>query len=107
MKKVILTLLALSLAIPAAFAENTTVPKGEGKDHPCMKIEQACNAAGFVKGRAKEGKGLIVNCMKPLLAGKSVPGVTVDAATIQHCQDIRDKRSHNSGKGTVDSNTSK
>jgi hypothetical protein len=92
MKTAILTLLTLSLAIPAAFAEDATVPKGEGKDRPCMKIEQACSAAGFVKGGAKEGKDLFVNCVKPILDGKSVPSVAVDADTIKACQDIKTKR---------------
>ena len=102
MKKAILTLLALSLAIPAAFADDTTVPNGGGKDRPCMKIQQACNAAGFEKGKAKEGKGLVVHCMKPLLEGKSVPGVTVDAATIQTCQDIMAKNAQRPNKKAVE-----
>ena len=92
MKTALLTLLVLTLAIPAAFAEVTTAANGESKDHPCVKIQQACNAAGFAKGGAKERKGLFANCVKPILDGQDVPGVTVDAATIQACQNIKAKR---------------
>ena len=106
MKTAILTLLALSLAVPAAFAENPTALKGAGKDRPCMKIEQACEAAGFAKGKAKEGKGLVVNCMNPILEGKSVPGVTIDETTIQACKDIKAKRDQLRDKDKVDANKS-
>ena len=85
MKTVIMTLLALALAAPAVFAENAAPPKGQ--ERPCLKIEQACQAAGFMPGGAKEGKGIIVDCVKPLLAGKSVVGVTIEPATLQACQD--------------------
>ncbi len=85
-------LLAFTLTIPAAFAEETTVSNGAEQSKPCKQIEQACSAAGFVKGGAKEGKGLYVHCIRPLLEGKSVAGVTVDAATIQACQEKREKK---------------
>lgn len=87
MKKFALALLVLTLSVPAAFAKDTTKAKEVGKDHPCQRIQQACKAAGFIKGGAKEGKGLYVNCMEPILKGKTVEGVTVDAATLQSCQD--------------------
>lgn len=105
MKTVIMTLLALGLVITAGFAEDSATPKG--KDQPCLKIEQACKAAGFVKGGAKEGKGLIVDCVKPLLEGKNVLGVTVDAATRKACQDKSKARRASRDEGKVDPAKSK
>jgi hypothetical protein len=64
-----------------ALAKKTT----EGA-HPCKQVRKACEAGGFVKGSHKEGKGLIKDCMKPLLAGAVVAGVTADAGAIQGCQ---------------------
>jgi hypothetical protein len=55
-------------------------------EHPCKAIEASCKAAGFVKGKASEGKGLWKNCMQPIMDGQSVAGVSVDAATMQACQ---------------------
>jgi hypothetical protein len=55
-------------------------------DHPCKKIEAACEAAGFVKGGAKEGKGVFKNCLKPIIDGQTVNGVTVDPADAAACK---------------------
>lgn len=93
MKKVpFITLLTLLLFSSQASADNGTFPKGAQTDHPCLKIKQSCLAAGFVKGGAKEGKGLQANCEKPIMEGKMVTGVSVDAATVQAC---RDKKNEN------------
>jgi hypothetical protein len=107
MKRLALAVLALSLAAPAAFAQDAAPAKETGKDHPCQRIEQACKAAGFVKGGAKEGKGLYANCMKPILKGKSVAGVTVDAATLQSCQGNMAKAAQHDDKNKEDSSKSK
>lgn len=102
MKTMIMTLLALGLAVPAAFAEGGTVAPKE-KDRPCVRIEKACKDAGFVKGGAKEGKGLFVDCVKPILEWKSVLGVTVDSATRQACQDnIKAKLERDKAKAEAD-----
>ena len=104
MKTTILTLLALTLTISAAVAEVTTAPKAEDKDRPCKMIMKACYDAGFEKGEAKLGNGIFVDCMKPIMKGESVKGVTVDAATVQACQE---KRSQRHDKDKVDSTKSK
>ena len=83
--KLILSILFLALS-SVAMANNTATGAAMKGDHPCMKIKQACEAAGFVKGEAKNKKGLYVNCMKPIMSGQSVAGVSVDAATVQACQ---------------------
>lgn len=59
------------------------------EDNPCLKIEKACEAGGFSKGAATVGKALYVDCMQPILEGKSVPGVSsVSNETIQACKNI-------------------
>ena len=62
--------LALSLISFAAtsFAQGT-----QEKEGPCKQIEQACEKAGFVKGEAKEGYGLWVDCIDPVMKGTSQP----------------------------------
>ena len=65
---------AMSLTSGMAFAQADSRPA----DHPCRKIEEACKAAGFVKGEAKAGKGLFKDCVGPIVHGKAVQGVTVD-----------------------------
>lgn len=52
---------------------------------PCQNIRAACQTAGFVKGD-KQGKGIWRNCIKPILAGKTVKGVTPNAADVTACQ---------------------
>jgi hypothetical protein len=61
-------LLALALV---AFASNCFAEeKAEG---PCKEIKEACEKAGFVKGEAKEGYGLWVDCIDPIMKGTAQP----------------------------------
>ena len=53
---------------------------------PCEAIEKACKAAGFYKGGNVSGKGLYLNCLQPIIEGKTVPNVTVSEADIKTCQ---------------------
>lgn len=65
----------------------------EKKVSACKKIEAACKSAGFVKGaHKKDGKGLYEDCLKPVIAGKMVEGVTVEAADIDACKARHEKR---------------
>src|SRR5262249_13695628 len=36
---------------------------------PCQQITAACEQAGFVKGGAKAGAGLAVDCVRPVMQG--------------------------------------
>lgn len=61
---------ALIALTTSAFAEE----KGEGKaEGPCKEIKEACEKAGFVKGEAKEGYGLWVDCIDPIMKGTAQP----------------------------------
>ena len=48
---------------------------------PCKNVAQACRTAGFDKGK-QFWKG----CMKPLLLGQTVKGVTIDPKVIAACR---------------------
>lgn len=64
------TLLACLLATANCFAED----KPEG---PCKEIVEACQKAGFVKGDAKQGFGLWVDCIDPIMKGTAQPAKAV------------------------------
>ncbi len=59
---------------------------------PCKNIKSACESAGFTKGGHKEGKGLHMDCMKLILEGQSVAGVSVDPAIVTACKEKKAKR---------------
>jgi len=61
-----------SLVVSAALACLVTFaaqaqPAGGG--NPCRQIRAACEQAGFKQGAVKEGNGLIVDCIRPLVQG--------------------------------------
>jgi hypothetical protein len=80
--------LAMSASGAALAAEGAPAPdKG---NHPCRALRkaaiEACSAAKFEKGKHKDHKGLFKDCVRPIVEGKSVEGVTVDATLVQACQ---------------------
>ncbi len=65
MSKRPLFLLACLLGLPAAsaLAQQSTAPA----PHPCAKLKAACEAAGFVKGGAKDPvRAWLKDCMMPV-----------------------------------------
>ena len=63
---------------------------------PCKAIKEACEAAGFVQGGAKDGKGLWVNCFQPIMQGTTHPKTklplpTVDAQQVAACKKAQPK----------------
>jgi class 3 adenylate cyclase len=40
---------------------------------PCAQIRQACELAGFVQGAMRDGSGLQVNCIRPIMRGTPQP----------------------------------
>ena len=63
------------------------------KEGPCKPIMKACHDAGYTKGGHKEGtKGLMVDCMKPVLEGKAVAGVNVSAEQVSACKEKAEER---------------
>ncbi len=87
------TALILSLVLSFATAQ---AKKSEG---PCKKLAAACKSAGFSKGGHKAGgKGLALDCMKPLLEGQAVAGVSVDAADVDACKAKKAERAARKNK---------
>lgn len=54
---------------------------------PCKTIEAACKAKGYYQGGAGSGKGLMVDCIKPITEGKAIDGIKVDADVISGCKE--------------------
>ena len=81
----IMGVLISSAVVLAANASPT--PKGNG---PCAQIVTACQAAGFVKGEYKVGKGLWRDCVDPIVQGKQVnsaiPLPAIDPAVVTACK---------------------
>ena len=42
-------------------------------DEACNAIKAACERAGFVFGRSQSGSGLWIDCISPIVEGKSQP----------------------------------
>ncbi len=95
MKLQALTLLSFMTFSSMSFAQTggsevppSTTPPAASDVHPCEKVKEACEAAGYTKGgHKKDKKGLFADCMKPLMDGKSVNGVTADAAQVSACKE--------------------
>lgn len=51
----------------------------------CMSIAKACDGAGF------KDKAFWFDCMRPVLMGKTVAKVSVDAAKVKVCRDLKIK----------------
>ena len=81
LKSALIVVALTGVCMGTAFAE-------EG---PCKQIKDACTTAGFIKGEAKEGKGLWKDCVDPIMQGttaaKSVlPLPKVDPAVVAACK---------------------
>ncbi len=88
-KSGVLCIAAVLLFSGMAFAASEHEGKGHG---PCQQIVKVCEDAGFVKGEAKKGYGLWLDCIDPIMQGKTtVPGATkslpaVDPKLVSECR---------------------
>ncbi len=87
-------LLFLSLSAAGMVRASETAPAAKEADHPCKPIVTACEAAGFKKGAREEKKGLFADCLRPILGGQSVPGVTVSEADVAACKAKQGQHPH-------------
>ena len=55
---------------------------------PCETIAKACLKAGYLQ-RESGYKTFWMDCMKPILMGKSVENVKIDQETIQSCRSVK------------------
>jgi hypothetical protein len=56
---------------PAQPAPGQAAPSRGG---PCAQITAACQQAGFVRNGAKSGDGILVDCIRPIMAGLPLQG---------------------------------
>jgi hypothetical protein len=57
---------ALSVPNEPAPAQSEAEESGPGR--PCAQIREACRQAGFIPNRASMGGGIIVDCIRPIMA---------------------------------------
>lgn len=54
---------------------------------PCMPIAMSCMQMGYYKGGEKVGKGLIKDCVFPVVAGtKKLPNTNFSPEQLQKCK---------------------
>lgn len=80
MSKAIFAMIIFSVGV--VFAQEET-------SKPCLEVKKACEAAGFTKGKHKDGKGLYKDCMQKLGNGESVEGVSISADAVAACKEKR------------------
>jgi hypothetical protein len=71
-------------------AANIKDPDAASKDQ-CQAIAHACTAAGF-KEKGGAGFAFWHDCMKPVILGQTVKGVTVDPEVVKTCRVFKIKK---------------
>ena len=57
--------------------------------NPCEPIAKACKEAGFYKGGNKVGKGLVENCVMPIVNHQNIlDKVTFPSKVLQDCKTV-------------------
>lgn len=87
LKKYGFVLLATMLIAHPVFADEDM----SSDDASCESIVKACLDAGFTRTDT-ENKQFWKDCMKPLVLGKSVENVTVDAKDVKACRTAKIKQ---------------
>ena len=105
MRKMDIFLISIIFFAQNVFANVGDMPTAAAEDSPCASIATACSTAGFVRTDVA-GKQFWQDCMKPVILGKLVPGVTVDAATVQSCRMSKIEQLKNELKELQDANLS-
>jgi hypothetical protein len=86
------------IAIAGAIATDLSAfAQAAPAQRPCRQLVAACQQAGFVRGGAKAGNGLLADCVGPIIKGapqrpratKSLP--SIDAQLVAACK-ARDPR---------------
>ncbi len=86
MRKIrIILMLTAILATSQVFADDAAGMSAGSTDKPCGMIADACATAGFARTETPN-KRFWQDCMRPIILGQTVSGVTVDAATVKACQ---------------------
>jgi hypothetical protein len=65
--------LAKNIAVVVGMALPLLAQAAESGAGSCEQIVAVCSAAGFVKGDARQGHGLWVDCVNPIMRGAPQP----------------------------------
>ena len=85
--KYALVLLSTMLIVQPVFADEDM----SSDFKPCKAIVKACKEAGYER-HGSHDKNFWKDCMKPLILGKTVSGVSVDDKDIKACRTGKIKR---------------
>jgi hypothetical protein len=75
-------------AVTLFLAQSTLAVAHEDISAQCTSIATACKNACFTD-KGKGDKSFWFGCMKPILHGKTVKGVTLDPKTVSECRDTK------------------
>lgn len=78
-----LSAFADTMAPSKSMLENSNLP--QSKNRPCLNIATSCESAGYRLSKVP-GKNIWKDCVKPILAGKSISGVTASTDDINACK---------------------
>ena len=59
--------------------------KLSSRKEPCANLLTACSAAGYIDD-LKKNRSIFMDCLKPLMSGKNVTGVTAKASDVNVCK---------------------
>src|SRR6476469_5841867 len=74
-----------TLILMAILAAQQVFAAESASDRSCSTIADACLAAGFVKTESTT-KGIWHDCMRPVILGKTVTGVSINATVVKSCR---------------------
>lgn len=77
-------MIAAILSTQPLFADETAQYMSSD-DKPCAAVAKACSDAGFSRSETPDKK-FWHDCMQPILLGKTVQGVTLDASVAKECR---------------------
>jgi hypothetical protein len=80
--------LHLTLALSATLLSQSVLANdmmGDMMNKSCAAIAKACTDAGYVRGDSSDKK-FWMECMKPVVMGKTVKDVKIDASTAKDCR---------------------
>ncbi len=81
----------LTVFIALVFLSLTALAEAK-QARPCKVVIDACKQAGFTEKKSKNGKATRADCVLPIVAGKSVEGVSVTPEDVSACGKNIEKR---------------
>ena len=85
------------------YYEKSLAERRAAPDMACRNIRDACRQAGFRPGGHAEKKGLMMDCLQPILRGEVVASVSISPKDLSLCQAQRGKAPTNEMDALIDS----